>query len=162
MLQLNCSLRTLLPLCSISNARRCLNLELRELKQNNRRKSSSDNMKYFGLQSQIWRNNTNSVLILVMFPIVFFVLTWLFFFFLSFNSEVHRTLSQVNQSFLTTIPFIILGVTVWFIIAWFSHSAMINSATDSKPLARNDNKRVYNLVENLCIATGMTTPKINI
>jgi len=37
-----------------------------------------------------------------------------------------------------------------------------NSATDSKPLARNDNKRVYNLVENLCIATGMTTPKINI
>jgi len=119
-------------------------------------------MKYFGLQSQIWRNNTNSVLILVMFPIVFFVLTWLFFFFLSFNSEVHRTLSQVNQSFLTTIPFIILGVTVWFIIAWFSHSAMINSATDSKPLARNDNKRVYNLVENLCIATGMTTPKINI
>jgi heat shock protein HtpX len=39
---------------------------------------------------------------------------------------------------------------------------MINSATDSKPLARNDNKRVYNLVENLCIATGMTTPKINI
>jgi heat shock protein HtpX len=119
-------------------------------------------MKYFGLQSQIWRNNTNSVLILVMFPIVFFVLTWLFFFFLSFNSEVHRTLSQVNQSFLTTIPFIILGVTIWFIIAWFSHSAMINSATDSKPLARNDNKRVYNLVENLCIATGMITPKINI
>jgi heat shock protein HtpX len=61
-----------------------------------------------------------------------------------------------------TLPFIILGVTVWFTIAWFSHSAMINAATDSKPLARNDNKRVYNLVENLCIATGMTTPKINI
>jgi heat shock protein HtpX len=97
-----------------------------------------------------------------MFPIVFFVLTWLFFFFLSINSEVHRTLSQVNQSFLMTLPFIILGVTIWFIIAWFSHSTMINAATDSKPLARNDNKRVYNLVENLCIATGMTTPKINI
>ena len=119
-------------------------------------------MKYFGLQSQIWRNNKNSVLLLVMFPVIIFILTWLFFFFLSLGSEVHRTLSQVNQSFLTTIPFIILGVTVWFIIAWFSHSAMINSATDSKPLARNDNKRVYNLVENLCIATGMTTPKINI
>ena len=39
---------------------------------------------------------------------------------------------------------------------------MINAATDSKPLARNDNKRVYNLVENLCISTGMTLPKINI
>lgn len=39
---------------------------------------------------------------------------------------------------------------------------MINAATDSKPLERSENKRVYNLVENLCISTGMTTPKINI
>jgi heat shock protein HtpX len=61
-----------------------------------------------------------------------------------------------------TLPFIIIGVVVWFTIAWFSHSAMINAATDSKPLSRNENKRVYNLVENLCISTGMTTPKINI
>lgn len=119
-------------------------------------------MKYFGLQSQIWRNNSNSVLLLVMFPIIFFVLTWLFFFFLSLNSEAHRTISQVNHSFIITMPFILIGILVWFTIAWFSHSAMINSATDSKPLARNENKRVYNLVENLCISTGMTTPKINI
>jgi len=78
------------------------------------------------------------------------------------GSEVHRTINQINQSFLTTAPFIIGGVGLWFIIAWFSHSAMINSATDSTPLERNENKRVYNLVENLCISTGMTTPKINI
>ncbi len=128
----------------------------------NLRKSSSDNMKYFGLQNQIWRNNSNSVLLLVLFPIIFFVLTWLFFFFLSFSSEVHKTISQINQNFLITVPFIIIGVLLWFIIAWFSHSSMINAATDSKPLARNENKRVYNLVENLCISTGMTLPQINI
>jgi heat shock protein HtpX len=119
-------------------------------------------MRYFGLQSQIWKNNTNSVLILFMFPVVFFGLTWLFFFFSSFGYEEQKTISQVNQSFLMTAPFIIIGVTIWFIIAWFSHSAMINTATDSKPLARNENKRVYNLVENLCISTGMTMPKINV
>jgi len=129
---------------------------------NNHRKSSSDIMKYFGLQSQIWRNNTNSAVILVMFPVIFFVLTWLFFFFLSLNSEEQRTISQINQSFLVTAPFIIIAVAIWFTIAWFSHTAMINSATDSKPLARGENKRVYNLVENLCISVGMPTPKINI
>lgn len=119
-------------------------------------------MKYFGLQSQIWRNNSNSVLLLVMFPIVFFVLTWLFLYIISLDSEPHRTIIQVNHSFFVTVPFIIIGISVWFIIAWFSHSAMINSATDSKPLARNENRRVYNLVENLCISRGMTVPKINI
>jgi heat shock protein HtpX len=119
-------------------------------------------MKYFGLQSQIWRNNSNSVLLLVMFPLIFFVLTWLFFFLLSLNSEEHRAISQINHSFLITVPFIIIGVLIWFSIAWFSHSAMIRAATDSKPLARNDNKRVYNLVENLCISAGMTVPRINV
>jgi heat shock protein HtpX len=119
-------------------------------------------MKYFGLQSQIWRNNTNSVIILVMFPIIFFVLTWLFFFFLSLKSDQQWSIYQVNHSFLVTVPFIIIGVIIWFTVAWFSHTAMINSATDSKPLSRNENKRVYNLVENLCISTGMTTPQINI
>ncbi|MCX6253130.1 MAG: M48 family metallopeptidase [Bacteroidia bacterium] len=119
-------------------------------------------MRYFGLQSQIWKNNTNSVLILVMFPVVFFGLAWLFFFFSSFSSEEQRTISQINHSFLITAPFIIIGVIIWFTIAWFSHSAMINAATDSKPLARNENKRVYNLVENICISTGMTMPKVNV
>jgi heat shock protein HtpX len=119
-------------------------------------------MKYFGLQSQIWRNNSNSVILLVLFPLIFFVLTWLFFFFLSLNSDPHQTITDVNHSFMVTIPFIISGVLIWFIIAFFSHSAMIKAATDSKPLERSENKRVYNLVENLCISTGMVTPKINI
>jgi heat shock protein HtpX len=119
-------------------------------------------MKYFGLQSQIWKNNTNSLLILVMFPFIFFGLTWLFFFFFSLSSEEQVAISRVNHNFIKTVPFILSGVTIWFIIAWFSHSAMINVATDSKPLARNENKRVYNLVENLCISTGMTMPKVNV
>jgi heat shock protein HtpX len=119
-------------------------------------------MKYFGLQSQIWKNNTNSILILVMFPFIFFGLTWLFFFFFSLSSEEQSEISRINHNFMKTVPFILSGVTIWFIIAWFSHSAMINAATDSKPLARNENKRVYNLVENLCISTGMTMPKVNV
>jgi heat shock protein HtpX len=119
-------------------------------------------MQYFGLQNQIWKNNTNSVLILIMFPVIFFGLTWLFFFFSSFNQSEPVSIAQINYRFLVAAPFIIIGVAIWFIIAYFSHTSMINSATDSKPLARSENKRVYNLVENLCIATGMTVPKINI
>jgi heat shock protein HtpX len=39
---------------------------------------------------------------------------------------------------------------------------MINKATSSMPLARKENPRVYNLVENLCISRGMTMPQVNI
>lgn len=39
---------------------------------------------------------------------------------------------------------------------------MIMNATGSRPLQRTENKRVYNLVENLCISVGMKMPKVNI
>lgn len=121
-------------------------------------------MEYFGLQSQIRRNNTNSVLILIMFPLVFFALVWLFFFFFSFTPEGQQQVNfySVNRSFMQTIPWISAGVAIWFVIAWFSHTAIINSATNARPLERKDNKRVYNLVENLCISCGMPMPRINI
>lgn len=120
-------------------------------------------MKYFGLQSQIWRNNTNSFLILLMFPVVFYGLTWLFFFFMSVGPENEQlAFNDVNTSFLSVIPWITIGVIIWFIIAFFSHTSIINSATNSKPLERKENKRVYNLVENLCISSGMQMPKVNI
>jgi len=127
-------------------------------------------MKYFGLQSQIRKNNVNSLLILLMFPVVFFGLTWLFFFFTELTKShylegeqgQYNLLPVINNNFLNTIPWVAIGVIIWFTVAWFSHSTMINKATSSKPLERKENKRVYNLVENLCISRGMAMPKVNV
>jgi heat shock protein HtpX len=128
-------------------------------------------MKYFGLQSQVRRNNTNSVLILLMFPVVFIGLTWLFFFFMGITKpdeaameqpDNYNLIASVNYSFIHTIPWVLIGVMIWFAVAYFSHSAMIDKATSSRPLERKENLRVYNLVENLCISKGMAMPKVNI
>jgi len=97
-------------------------------------------MKYFGLQGQIRKNNTNSVLLLMMFPLVFYGLTWLFFFFMSVGEQDKQlAIADVNRSFFSTIPWITVGVIAWFVIAWFSHTSIINSATNSKPLERKEN-----------------------
>jgi len=119
-------------------------------------------MKYIGLQSQIWKNNIRSVLLLLMFPLVLYFLTWLFFFLFSLQKESQITIADVNSSFIRVFPWITAGVIIWFLVAYFSHSAMIKAATGSRPLARKENKRVYNLVENLCIAAGMKMPAVNI
>ncbi len=117
-------------------------------------------MKYVGLQTQIWRNNTKSALLLIMFPSIFFILTWIFLFFMQ-KAEV-RDISATSDQFLNVIPWVSIIIAIWFVIAYFFHAEMINTATGSKPLNRKKNKRVYNLVENLCISVGMTMPKINI
>jgi heat shock protein HtpX len=64
--------------------------------------------------------------------------------------------------FLSGLPFILIGVSIWFLVAYSGHAAFIRMATDAQPLERKDNMRVYNLVENLCIQLGMPTPKIYI
>ncbi|MCF8222904.1 MAG: M48 family metallopeptidase [Bacteroidales bacterium] len=118
-------------------------------------------MKYVGLQSQIWKNNTRSILLLILFPLVMFALVMIFWLIYgAYNAEAE--IDPVNE-FLRTIPWVAAGVIIWFSIAWFSHSSMINKATGSRPLERKENKRVYNLVENLAIASGMKKmPAINI
>ena len=111
-------------------------------------------MSYVGIQSQISRNNRNSVFLLVSFPILLLGMVYAFLFFTNADK------SMVGSSFVQTIPFVIIGVGIWFLIAYYANTAMINLATGAVPLARKDNLRVYNLVENLCISQGMQLPKV--
>ena len=122
-------------------------------------------MKYIGLQSQISSNNRKSILLLIAFPLLLLGLVWLFFFAINIylNDEiVSFNIDTVHSGFLYSVPYVTIGVVIWFLIAWFSHSSMIQRATGSKPLKRKENKRVYNLTENLCISRGMKMPKIYI
>jgi heat shock protein HtpX len=125
-------------------------------------------MRYIGLHRQIQRNNFNSFLLLIAFPAlllgVFYIITYFFI----ETSPKHYDVSdyqlptETNTAFFSTAPFILIGVVIWFLIAWAGHAAFIRLATGAKPLDRKENKRVYNLVENLCISKGMKMPKINL
>ncbi|HET9431848.1 MAG TPA: hypothetical protein VFO70_11765, partial [Chitinophagaceae bacterium] len=110
-------------------------------------------MQYTGLDKQIQRNNFNSVILLIAFPVLLLAMFYAFFFFAG-----ERNLEQANAYFTQVMPFVLAGVAIWFLIAWTGHSTIIRMATGSKPLERKENKRVYNLVENLCISQGMTMP----
>jgi heat shock protein HtpX len=112
-------------------------------------------MTYVGLQSQISRNNRNSVLLLIAFPALLLIMFYIIFFFTS-----EQNTEETNLYFLRVMPFVLAGVGIWFLIAWAGHSAFIRAATGAKPLDRKENKRVYNLVENLCISQGLVMPKV--
>jgi heat shock protein HtpX len=113
-------------------------------------------MRYVGLDKQIRKNNFNSILLLIAFPVLLLGMFYLFFYFIAEKGQ------DPNEIFLQTIPFVLIGVGIWFLIAWAGHAVFIRMATGSKPLDRTENKRVYNLVENLCISQGMRMPKVYI
>lgn len=70
-------------------------------------------------------------------------------------------LELANPLFINALPYTMGVVLIWFLIAFWANTS-ITSATGAKSLDRRENKRVYNLVENLCMANGMKAPKINI
>lgn len=67
---------------------------------------------------------------------------------------------NVGAQFLVTLPWVVGGVGIWFTIAYFFNASMVRAATGAEPLERRENKRVYNIVENLCISCGMKMPKL--
>jgi heat shock protein HtpX len=114
-------------------------------------------MQYIGLQHQISRNNRNSILLLITFPLLLLGMLYIFLFFTD-----KQDIESTNQHFLTGVPFVTIGVCLWFLIAWAGHATIIRMATGAKPLQRMENKRVYNIVENLCIQQGMKMPSVYI
>ena len=114
-------------------------------------------MQYLGIQQQITRNNTKSVLFLLAFPLLILVGVYVVLYMLS-----DQDIEQTNMQFLSVVPIVLAGVAIWFVISYFFHTQMIQMATHSEPLERRDNKRVYNLTENLCMSVGMTMPKLYI
>ena len=112
-------------------------------------------MDHIGLYQQISRNNRRSVLLLIAFPaLILFGLYAVLFFSFQPNFE------EVNYLFLRLIPFVLVGVAIWFFIAFKFNTAIINHTTKAKPLERTENMRVYNLTENLCISVGMKMPDL--
>lgn len=122
-------------------------------------------MKYVGLQAQKRRNNTRSLLLLAGFPLLILGTVFGVLFFLHQSSGYASGQEAVDlavEDFTRVAPFVAGVVLVWFLIAFTFHSQMIRLATGAKPLERKENKRIYNLVENLAMSQGMRMPKVYI
>jgi heat shock protein HtpX len=112
-------------------------------------------MEYVGIQSQIRKNNFVSVILLMAFPLLVLAMVYTF---LLFTEQDLQT--EANRAFIQTMPYVLIGVGCWFLIAWIFNTSMIRLATGSRPLERKDNKRVYNILENLSIANGLSMPRV--
>ena len=119
-------------------------------------------MKYVGIQQQISSNNRKSILLLMAFPLLVFAMVFALVFFFNFDDEGAPELEETFYTFLEFVPGTIIAVGIWFLIAYFAHNKMINSAARSNTLERKENMRVYNLTENLCMSVGMKMPKLRI
>jgi heat shock protein HtpX len=62
----------------------------------------------------------------------------------------------------TLIYYVAVGALIYAVIQYFIASKVALAVTGAKAIEKRDNPRLYRIVENLSIATGMPTPKVYI
>ncbi len=120
----------------------------------------------FGLQTHIWNNNLKSVLLLAGFPVLLLLLMYgLSVGYVGLTAPIDN-LGQGLRLALDHLgriwPFAFLAAGVWFLIAWFSYQKIIEASVGARGLTRKEAPDLYNTLENLCIARGITMPTLNV
>lgn len=125
-------------------------------------------MEYVGIYTQQASNNRKSALLLILFPSILLFLVYVFLVAMGVMSQDGYSessgldLSWANDQFIKALPWVVGGVSVWFVIAYYCNASMIRMSTGAHEVTRKENPRLYNIVENLTMTCGMPMPKINI
>lgn len=120
----------------------------------------------YGLYSHIRANRTRSVILIG--GLFFLVYLLVFAFVLAFNGfmigdePLDYILSESIAQFLWLSPWTTIASILWILVGYGFHQRMIDMSTGARDIARDEEPRVYNLLENLCISRGITTPRLQI
>jgi|TARA_R110002126_G_scaffold3263_1_gene18538 heat shock protein HtpX len=125
--------------------------------------------KAVGLTTHIYNNNLRSAILLAGFPVLLFGMIYAFYFgaakfgLLSGKAEPLNIALDTGWSMsLQYGHWALIAAALWFVIAYFSHTRMIQKMTDAAPVTYKEEPKLYSLLENLCISRGLTMPSFQI
>jgi heat shock protein HtpX len=122
-------------------------------------------MAAYGLYSHIQSNRRRSIVLLAGLFLLVYVLVYagaLVAVALSVNADLDTLLQIALIDLIKAAPFATIGTVLWIVIAYYFHQNMIDAITGGRDVSRSDEPRLYNLLENLCISRGITTPKLKV
>ena len=120
--------------------------------------------KAYGLYSHIRANQIRSAFLLASFVVllhaVLFSLTLLLE---AFNGGTFGEIAGAAwQDIRSAWPLAVGASLLWFMIAFVFHQRMIDAATGAGGVSRAEAPKLYNALENLCIARGIPMPSLKI
>ncbi|MGJ4883764.1 MULTISPECIES: M48 family metalloprotease [unclassified Bradyrhizobium] len=123
-------------------------------------------MAAYGLYTHIASNKTRSVLLLGGLFLLIYVLVFagalIAEVMINGNGSVAYYMNAATRDLIRALPWATLGAAAWIVIAYFFHQKMIDAVTGGTAVTRQEQPRLYNLLENLCISRGITMPQLKI
>jgi heat shock protein HtpX len=122
-------------------------------------------MAAYGLYTHIQANKRRSIALMIGLFFLVYVLTYagaLVAEAMLSNAPLDRIMRAAWSDFLMALPFVTVGALIWIWIAYKFHQNMIDALTGGYEVTRQEQPRLYNLLENLCISRGITMPKLKV
>ncbi len=111
-------------------------------------------LKSAGLQTHIWNNNFRSLVVLAIYPFIILAVAWTCMFTVNsifsgvdysalhngqyFGSVGDAGIAKTNRMMAEFWPSIIVVLSCWFLIAYFSHHQMIMKMSGARSLSRKE------------------------
>ncbi len=111
-------------------------------------------MDVIGLQSEIRKNKTKSIILILLFPTIIFFLIFVI-------TKIVWETDPFNES-LKILSILGPVMIIWLVITLVFHQKLLFKFSWAKTITRKENPKIYNIVENLCISKGLPVPKIGI
>src|ERR1700720_2480894 len=123
-------------------------------------------MAAYGLYTHIASNKFRSMLLLAGLFVLIYVVVYagalIAEVVINSDASVDYYLMAASRDLLTAFPYATGAAALWIVIAYFFHQNMIDAVTGGEAVTRQQQPRLYNLLENLCISRGIPMPKLKI
>jgi heat shock protein HtpX len=122
-------------------------------------------MAAYGLYTHIQSNKRRSVALLIGLFFLVYVMTYagaLAAEAMATDLLLDRIALAAWSDFLKALPFVTAGTLLWIWIAYKFHQSMIDAVTGGREVTRQEEPRIYNLLEHMCISRGITMPKLKV
>src|SRR6266481_1923932 len=123
-------------------------------------------MAAYGLYTHIASNKFRSMLLLAGLFVLIYVLVYagalIAEVVIDSDRPVDYYLRAASRDLITAFPYATIAAALWIVIAYFFHQNMIDAVTGGEDVTRQQQPRLYNLLENLCISRGIPMPKLKV
>jgi heat shock protein HtpX len=123
-------------------------------------------MAAYGLYTHIASNKFRSMLLLAGLFLLIYVLVFagalIAEVVVNSGGSVDYYLLAALRDLLKALPYATGCAALWIVIAYFFHQSIIDAVTGGEDVTRQQQPRLYNLLENLCISRGIPMPKLKV
>src|SRR5580693_835416 len=123
-------------------------------------------MAAYGLYTHIASNRFRSMLLLGGLFVLIYVMVYagalIAEVLTHYGGSVQDYLLAALRDLVTAFPWATAAAALWIVIAYFFHQSIVDAVTGGEDVTRQQQPRLYNLLENLCISRGIPMPKLKI